>query len=59
MQADISIIDTRDGLDIPALFRANIVINLTKEKILKREKYFFFSTRKYFCNILSGTFYRG
>ena len=36
-KADILIIDTKDDLDISSLFRANIVINLTKEKILKRE----------------------
>ena len=36
-KADIIIIDTKDDLDISSLFRANIVINLTKEKILKRE----------------------
>ncbi|MEM6338513.1 MAG: helix-turn-helix domain-containing protein [Pseudomonadota bacterium] len=36
-KADILIIDTKDNLDISSLFRANIVINLTKEKILKRE----------------------
>ena len=36
-KADILIIDTKEDLDISSLFRANIVINLTKEKILKRE----------------------
>ncbi len=36
-KADILIIDATDDLEIISLFRANIVINLTKEKILKRE----------------------
>ena len=36
-KADILIIDDKNSIDIPSLFRANIVINLTKGKILKRE----------------------
>lgn len=36
-KADILIIDSKTDLDISSLYRANIIINLTKEKILKRE----------------------
>lgn len=36
-KADILIIDSKSGINISTLYRANIVINLTKEKILERE----------------------
>lgn len=36
-KADILVIDSKTSIDITCLYKANIVINLTKEKILKRE----------------------
>lgn len=36
-KADILIIDSKTCIDISSLYKANIIINLTKEQILKRE----------------------
>jgi len=36
-KADILIIDSKTGINIPSLYKVNIVINLTEEQILKRE----------------------
>lgn len=36
-KADILIIDSKTHIDIPSLYKANIIINLTKAQILKRE----------------------